>query len=144
MRRWRVVAAVVVLFAMTGCSGEPPRGDVEGTITLHGKPLAGVQVVFSPAIGDSSGARAVGTTDEHGRFQLHGDRGEPGAPIGTHAVVVTDPRSLRMPGGGGDKNVRPPASRVPVQYTSFANTPLRAEVRAGSQTVNLELSGTAK
>ncbi len=64
-----------------------------------------------------------------------------GVAVGRGVVVVSDARLLRMP-GGGDKagKGKPPASRVPARYTRFSETPLKFEIRPGSQTVNLELT----
>ena len=67
---------------------------VSGQVTLDGKPLAGVHVLFQPrAKGKqnlSPGPGSTGTTDNEGRFEL--ETLEPtrrGAVVGTHIVRIS-------------------------------------------------------
>jgi hypothetical protein len=75
---------VVVSFLLLGCGCQPsnPYGAVvvNGTVTLDGKAIDGVSVIFSP---DSTiGMSAGGMTDAKGNFVLTTG----GAPFGTGAV----------------------------------------------------------
>jgi hypothetical protein len=139
-RAWMVLALIG-----GGCSRTPERGDVEGVVTLNGVPLPNVQVIFVPeSVGDANASRSVGYADREGRYRLQGDRGETGAVIGRHVVAVTDPRSLPIPGKSAPQKGGRPVSRVPERYTVLSRTPLGTEVRAGAQTINLELVSAGK
>src|SRR5262249_8955757 len=65
---------------------------VEGTVTKGGRPLQGVEVVFLPDSDTGTvGPRAVGRTDEVGRYSLRTDSGEDGAAVGNYRVLVLAP-----------------------------------------------------
>jgi hypothetical protein len=125
-------------------------GEVEGTVTLDKKPLGGVFVQFVPEA-EKAGAAipSTATSDVAGRFVLTWDKGGlPGAAVGKHRVLVTDPNA-----GGGDPNedaLNPSASKgkvratsrnppIPQAYSELRATPLRLEVRAGKQVIELPL-----
>ena len=89
VRRWILFLAVVAFGG--GCARPPERGEVEGVVKLNGTPLAGVQVAFAPTTeGGTDNLRSTGVTDSAGKYRLKGTQGEPGAPVGTHTVVVVD------------------------------------------------------
>jgi hypothetical protein len=75
---------VVVIFLLLGCGCRPsnPYGAVmvNGTVTLDGKAIEGVSVIFSPD--STTGMSAGGMTDAKGNFVLTTG----GAPFGTGAV----------------------------------------------------------
>jgi hypothetical protein len=142
------------LLAGGGCSQGPQFAEVEGTVTLNGKPLSGVQVVFMPdpdqgTFGPSSSA----CTDESGHFRVATDTGQDGAMVGTHRVCVRDldalsSRPVARPKGPVSKSrcPAPPAAKGAPQprfskaYASAAQTPLRrVEVKPGKQTLDLEV-----
>jgi len=135
------------LLAGGGCSRGPRLAEVEGTVTLDGKPLDNVLVEFLPeASAGSSLRRSTGKTDAAGHFQLTCDNQRPGAVIGPHRVLVHDlePYGDKFVGRGGSKDGpdatdRPP-SRVPDRYAQASQTPLHQEVKAGPQTVQIELT----
>lgn len=132
--------ALIVLLLTSGCQSSPPRGEVEGVITLDDVPLDGVQVTFVPVAGDNPGVRTCGFTDDEGTYSLMDDHGKTGTVIGAHKVTVTDPRSFRNPLATEEDRRRPEPSRVPRLYTAISTTPLRVEVEPGSQTVDLKLT----
>jgi hypothetical protein len=135
---------------------------VEGTVTKGGRPLQGVEVVFLPdSDAGTVGPRAVGRTDEVGRYSLRTDNGEDGAAVGNYRVLVLAPevRNLsieRFMGGPRRKEARllspemakrleerqkttGNAPQVPLSYRHFDETPLRVEVRSGSPVLDLEV-----
>jgi len=145
-------------FLGSGCQREPPYGVVEGVVTLDGKALANVEVVFLPDPEKGTrGRRSVALTDEHGRYRLASDAGRPGAPVGIHRVCVNDLLAgppgafpLALPednpkGRAGTKadgaGLRPTTrSRFPPAYSDANVTPFRnIEVKEGSQEINLTL-----
>jgi hypothetical protein len=149
----------------TGCQKEQPYGLVEGTVTLDGKPLADVEVVFMPdPEKGTKGHRSVALVDKEGHYQIVSDAGRPGTPIGFHRVCINDLLAAKGPGAGagvtlpeddpqegagtkgpiGTKALTAgagkPKSRFPSAYTSASETPFRdIEVTEGTQVINLAL-----
>jgi hypothetical protein len=131
---------------------------VEGTVTRGGRPLPNIQVVFlaDPDAG-TVGPRAIGKTDAAGRYRLRTDQGDDGAVAGTHRVVVLDLDARAQhsrPVRGAQRNEvargapedaqrlgdEPKATpRVPPGYRSVSQTPLRAKVGPGPQTLDFEI-----
>lgn len=118
---------------VTGC-GRPSFGEVEGTVTLDGKPLEGVMVHFVPDFVDgSAGPTSWGGTDAAGHYTLACmNQNQKGAFVGKHRVVCNEPERLSGEAKG---------SRIPERFRSPATTPLRFEVREGKQTIDLHLTG---
>ncbi len=135
-----------LLLGAIGCQGPVQQiASLEGTVTLDGKPLEGIEVHFVPD-GDkgTAGPRAVGTTDSKGKFTLTcGDLGS-GALIGHHRVMFVDIWALpavpdrREPKHAVTRKVLE-KPRIPDAYSQVTTTPVRQEVKAGSQTVQLKL-----
>jgi len=130
----------VLLLALAGCGAQTKweYAEVEGKVTLGGKELSGVIVVFYP---DNEEAKqlpyATGTTDTSGKYTLTLQSGKPGALVGMNRVVVHWPLPERR-----DDQTRPPppSAAIPVPYTVVSDTPLRFEVKAGGrQTIDLNL-----
>ena len=73
---------------LTGCSGSgeplPELAQVTGTVTLDGKPIENVSVIFQPETADVGSSR--GTTDAEGKFSLMYNQDAGGAVPGKHAV----------------------------------------------------------
>jgi hypothetical protein len=131
----------VTLLALVGCAPTTTfdYAEVEGKVTLAGKPLSGVKVTFYP---DNEGAEqlpyASGMTDGTGTYTLTAVTGKPGALVGKNRVVVNWPLRDR----GADPDKPPPLSGppIPIDYTVAGQTPLRVEVKAGPrQTIDLPL-----
>jgi len=86
------IPCLMALLLITGCG--PSSGNiapVSGRLTLDGKPMPGVEVVFSPKIkeGNSNpGPYSFGTTDADGNFELKTRYGDKGAVVGWHIVTM--------------------------------------------------------
>jgi hypothetical protein len=122
---------------VAGCGPKLDYAEVEGTVTLGGKPLAGAEVTFYP---DSEGAEqlpyATGKTDGAGKYSLTLQGGKPGALVGKNRAVVNWPRPERR----DDQPPPPPGPEIPVLYTVAGETPLIVEVKPGGrQTIDLPL-----
>jgi hypothetical protein len=145
---WRVGWFVAVLLTFgAGCGGRE-FAEVEGTVTLDGKPLPDVEIVFVPAAARGNNANAY--TDAQGRYKLQTarDRKDGTAP-GRFQVTIID--LLAVPdvsslGGapGSSQSVpnaeRPKVSRVPVAYSYPDRTPFQGvEVKPGKQTQNFDV-----
>ncbi len=95
---------LLALLISSGCGGRGPAYrtvPVKGVLTCQGKPIAQVQVLFSPKAEHgreekAPGRAAMARTDENGRFELSTYGLHDGAVIGKHTVtfiVLDDPRA---------------------------------------------------
>lgn len=133
---------VLVMLSVTAGCGGGAYPEVEGVITLNGKPLGNVQVQFLPdPEQDTRGPRSTGVSDKDGRFRLTTDDKRPGAVPGKHRVLVEDLQQwdgIRMGRADSNKPLKP--SRLPGRYSDAAKTPLKVEVKSGGEPVKLELT----
>ena len=124
----RPLLLLVVLagFPLVGCnfsSGDLPEiGQVFGTVTLDGKPLPNVEVMFYPQDG---GRMSIGVTDANGQYELEYMRGAKiiyGAKVGEHNVSLLAAQD--------DDSDEPTAAAIPKQYRG-SKSELRATVQSG-------------
>lgn len=103
-----------------GCAdGGPELAPVSGRVTLDGRPLENARVTFQP---DGAKRPSYGDTDADGRYLLVHKRGEGGALVGKHTVVITvSPEIVRNP------------PHIPPEYNSQST--LKADVKAGEDNV---------
>ena len=83
----KFLAIVLITIALSGCGSKYPS--VSGTVTVDGKPISKIEVVFAPKPkADSAIAGPVSSaiTDSSGRFTLKTRDGAEGAVVGKHAV----------------------------------------------------------
>lgn len=146
-RRISLAAAWAVAFLVCGCKSPPPLTEVEGVVLLRGKPLPRAEITFCPMIQGFGGEiMSTAVTDDQGRFRMKcGEKF--GACTCEHRVVVAEgplPEELR----GMSARAQVGASRylaslknrpIPVQYTSFAQTPLAITVTADRKEYRIEL-----
>lgn len=130
--RWQMLSLAVAFICgvCSGCSSEAPqRQAVRGTVTLDGRPISGVVLVFAPTGADQVGATTVATD---GEFSL--DR-TTGPSAGKHFVTldVIEPDleeydQLRQAGK------RPLSSlKIPARYSKLGT--LHADVQADTENV---------
>jgi len=136
-----------------GCGQHPPPATVEGTLRLDGKPLDHCLITFLPEPGQAAkGPHSTGVTDRQGAYRVRFDSRQEGAAVGRHRVTVQDLSAssgvVRRDHGTADADVNentppPPVrrSRVPQSYMSPNETPLRKEVQAGHQVIDLDIKG---
>lgn len=139
-RRLTSATLLASLIAISGCgdSGpEPPAemGQVSGTMTIGGRAVEGVTVIFTPVEG---GGDSRGQTDKDGNYELeYGGGGAKGAVIGKHRVAFEhysedlDAQGEPLPGG---------ESLLPEKYFP-GQSDITREVAAGEQIYNFELDG---
>src|SRR5262245_12379521 len=91
--------AVLALAGLCGCARGPEFAEVEGVVTLNGKPLPTVEVVFLPeAEAGTKGPVASCYTDDRGRYRLRSEAaGVGGAVVGTHRVLIRDTAAVPPP-----------------------------------------------
>jgi hypothetical protein len=138
--RGRSAAVLSIVLAATGCGSPKTAPEVSGTVTMGGKPLAGVIVTFYPVTEGRDGLPyARGTTDGAGHYTLTLPDGKPGAVVGQSRVVVNWPLHDRS--DTPDKQAKRPTQPViPIRYTVATETPLLFEVKTGAaQVIDLTL-----
>jgi hypothetical protein len=127
-RRWVLLA----LLAAVGCSGGLPYGDVQGEVTLDGKPLKDGYIRFAPVDGKTPSAGAV---IADGRFREQ-------VPVGTHRIEITSPQP---PKGYDPAKIRrgtiddgtPMEDQIPPRYN--LRSELTLDVKKGSNTPRFDL-----
>ncbi len=123
---------VVALPMYSGCGGHegnlPPLGQVTGTVTLDGRPLAGASVRFEP---QTQAAMSNGMTDERGVYSLWYTNTVKGAAVGKHTVRIETP-----------PNPDPATGAMPDQLPSKYNSQstLTADVKAGQNTLDFAVT----
>jgi len=121
----------------SSCGGRPAgykTVPVSGILRCQGKPIPGIQVLFSPRAengrGESSpGRSAMARTDDEGKFTLSTYGLNDGAVVGKHTVtllVLDDPRAPVS--AEAKKNVAP-----------CVNSTMEVEVKPGMDEVKLDL-----
>ncbi len=130
------VTALIFVGPLAGCGGPGNVGEVTGTVTLDGNPLAGAMVTFTPAEG---GLPAAGRTDESGRYTLQYSRDAGGAKIGEHRVTITTYSE-----GDPDAESPVPSSpeKVPAKYN--VDSELTATVKPGGNQIDFPLESGGK
>jgi hypothetical protein len=113
--RWRSTSTLLIAWALLlvgGCSKPPyDLAEVNGTVTLDGRPLTRAKVMFEPmgsstSAGINAGKPAFGKLASDGTFALSTYSDEDGAVVGPHMVTI-----IALPEGEGP--APPPTSTVP-------------------------------
>ena len=148
-RRWPLLLAGLLLVA--SCAEPGPRViEVEGVLTLRGKPIENVLVEFYPESEAGVGARrSSGRTDEHGVFRLRYDDPKDGlrqgVAVGQHRVLLTDLNPMgtvalgRKGRGDGPRPGAKPA-RFGKEYGDLAQPKFRREIGPGTTKVTIEMT----
>ena len=135
------VALCCTLGILVGCEEPLEFGQVSGTVSLNGKPLDEVLVMFlpEPSADNTGGAHSECVSDSDGKYELVYSRDPQvkGALVGQHRVVIED-----IAAENARDEYRP--IRIQDAYSSSARTPLKFEVATGEQTIDLELGRRKK
>jgi hypothetical protein len=129
----------LIALAASGCGGPAHQfGTVEGTVRLKGKPVEGIYLEFTPDPDKGGrGPSSQGTSGPDGRYTLkYADpkTSAAGAVVGWHRVLAYD---LKRPTAAQGEAPKP--SRVADTYSQLGTTPLKFEVKPGSQTIDIDL-----
>lgn len=111
----------IAWLASAGCR-DRGYAEVEGTVRLGGRPLAGAFIVFAPTRPDE--VRGVGSTDVAGRYRILRPGGKFGAPIGKCIVSIH----------GGDAG-----GQIPTTFGTASE--LTYEVRPGRNAFDIDIPG---
>lgn len=130
---------ISLVIALQGCGGGGVKyAAVTGKVTMDGKPLAKVNVIFSPLPQPGSniaGNTAGGMTDENGQYTLKTstpDGMKDGAQIGKHKVSI----SLQETWGDGDRSRT--REKLPKKYNE--QTTLEADVTGDGKPIDFPLT----
>ncbi|TWT34234.1 carboxypeptidase-like regulatory domain-containing protein [Blastopirellula retiformator] len=147
-RSLAVSGLLVCLVALTGCSGSDlpaDAGAVEGTVTYEGQKVDGAIVIFR----SEDGFSAVGKTNAEGLYKLSSTQIPGGAKVGSYTITV-DKRAATTGVSltEDDPNYRPNQQQssqaakrlLPEKYARPQTTDLKAEVVAGNNVVDLDLT----
>ena len=124
LKRTMLIAGVFAVSSLSGCGGssdQPELGRVSGVVTLDGKPVVGVNVVFKPDVGRA----AAGNTDAEGKFTLQYLDRVYGCKLGPNTV------SFDWPPGGTN------AVGIPTKYNDSAA--FKFDIKSGSNTCDLNM-----
>ena len=120
------LASIIVAAGLSGCGdGRPDRAAVCGTVLFQGKPVDGAEVVFTP----EAGRKAMGCTDNQGRFELFTFEPSDGAIVGRHVVTIC--KKVEMNPGSTANPYAPTRDALPSRYGNGKQTDLSADVKAG-------------
>ncbi|HAP07103.1 MAG TPA: hypothetical protein DCR20_04715 [Planctomycetaceae bacterium] len=114
---------VLLLSAMIfGCGrGDMPElGDVYGKVTLDGKPVPNINILFTPETGRPAG----GVTDEEGNYELKYLEGYSGSKVGPAKVTFEWSPGVE------------PTAAVPAKYMQEG---FSVEVKEGSNELNFPM-----
>ena len=124
MRIRLIFVVLTVAMLSFACRQRGPQlGEVQGTVTLDGRPLVQATVIFEPKAG---GHASKAITDASGRYQLVYLRDTTGALVGSHIVKVIT---------ASEDN---PKERIPARYNKQST--LIADVVSGTNEYNVSLT----
>ena len=140
-----------VALSLSGCKQVPPPvTEAEGTVLLDGKPLPQAQVEFVPELRNfGAEMNSIAVTDDQGHFQLTCTyKQQPGAVVGKHRVLVTDPptppeyrsQDERTQAKFAQYLAKLKNRPIPEVYGTLAKTPLVLDVKPGQKTYDLQLT----
>ena len=127
-----------LLVSLSGCGSSSNIGTVEGIVTMDGTPVEGAAVAFHP----SDGRASIGRTDANGKYELGYLKNESGAIIGSHKVTIS---TKIYPSEAADSDGNPTMvpgkpETMPPNYSNLSKSVLTAEVKAGQNECNFELT----
>lgn len=128
---------VLATVALTGCGGgdSTPKGKVQGKVTFKGGSLpTGCSIAFSGGAGGGST-----TIDASGAYRF-----SDGLPVGSYRVSLVPPTTSQSPeeamkAAMGGK-AADPTGGLPPAYLDPAKSGWTADVKAGDNTADFELS----
>jgi hypothetical protein len=122
--RIRYLSCFVLAVVVAGCGQSGPEvAPVSGHVTVDGKPMENVNVVFQPVDARSP---SYGQTDKDGRYALGYKRGVQGALVGSHNVGISV------------------SAEVVRNAPHIKNTQLRREVKSGSNEFDFDVTSESK
>lgn len=117
----------------TGCT-KSPSGlvQVNGKMTVDGKPAEGASLVFFPDGADDPSKIAAGVVDSSGQYKLLTNL-QPGIHPGNYKVTATWPERPKDTGNFSMGNSNDPPDLLKGRYSSPMKTKLTAEVTSSTK-----------
>lgn len=147
MIRGCVLAIILSVFglSLSGCgtgNDRPQLGLVTGTVTMDGKPLYGVAVVFSP----ENGRPARGRTDLAGKYELTYIHETKGTKVGPNRVEIAaseedlqdeEEQATAGESSGAATSGTREKPKIPARYNT--KSILKADVKPGENVFDFQL-----
>ncbi len=116
---------------LLGCGKGVPMGEVSGTVTFKGKPVAEGTVSF---MNEAAGTGGEGLVKD-GKYTLSSP-----LPPGEYTVMVMPLVVQQQDGGKGPEvGIEKPAPDIPQKYRVLGTTDLKATVKEGKHEANFDL-----
>jgi hypothetical protein len=134
--RVRLLFGLVVVLAAGGC-GSRNVAPVSGRVTLNGAPLANATVAFQPIAKEGTvdaGLGSTGKTDANGEYTLKTAKGQNGAVVGKHRVMISVVVTEAAPEDDSRKRGGPPQKEIVPRRYNGVKTELSFDVPAGGTT----------
>ena len=131
-RVFLVVGLATQLSLFTGCFAGS-EGSVNGTVTIDGTPVNGLEVIYTP-VDPSLGGEALAYTQDGGKYSLTRGRGNTTLPKGAYKVTIS---VFEL-----DPDLSIPRVKLGKNYTSIDETELKADVQAGKNTFDFDLKNS--
>lgn len=132
-RSTEALCGIALLVAVVGCAARSANqleiAPVSGTVTMDGKPLGGVAVVFE----SDRGVLSFGNTDDEGRYSVSYIRSAKGAGLGRNIVRISTPMI------GPSSPLR--KDRIPSIYNTAST--LAVDVAKGSNVFDFALTSNS-
>jgi hypothetical protein len=125
--------AFFAMLGLAGCGGGPPTGDVSGTASFEGVPIAEGSITFHPLDGKGS---VVGDKIVDGRYAVKK------APVGPCRVQITSSKEVgkkKMYNTPNSPEMPVKIDPLPKKYNDPLESELRFDVQEGSQEKNWDL-----
>lgn len=145
MRKY-VALLLTLSFLGLGCGGggpvKPKLYPVTGKVTVGGKPLTDCTIGFASLPGAADVRGYSSPLNQNGEYSLTDQQdGKSGAAAGKYKVTLTlSPEAAKkaMMSGAGQPGYSA-TTAFPPEYTSVETSPREVEVKAESNTINIEL-----
>jgi hypothetical protein len=130
---------------LIGCSSEPSRFPVSGTVKIDGAPAAQTVLRFFPTAGGADPRSAnTAISDEKGNWSLKQSGKNEGLPSGEYKVTFSQTLvngKAVLGGSGGKKSERLAGEKeaIPEIYRSQATTTIIANVSSSSTTFDFDI-----
>jgi len=138
-----IALAAAAIATVIGCGkGSRSLAQVNGVVTLDGKPLSGGSVVFQPVAPPGSviaGKGSAAFCDAAGRYHLETIDGRAGAVIGEHRVRIYGPKQKAATPANIDGVTTASAELVPQKY-NFNTTLTFTVPNDGTDAANFTLT----
>ncbi|WP_139228558.1 carboxypeptidase regulatory-like domain-containing protein [Planctomicrobium piriforme] len=140
MSRTTLIAGIAAALLIVGCGRGPKLGDVEGVVTLDGKPVPYAVVIFVPQ-NVNPRVPSFGATDATGKYSLVISRDRRGAVLAEHEVqILTEKMSKRELQDLKETGAQVNTEFVPIPKKYRADGALKAEVKGGMNQIDFQLT----